>query len=379
MAASMRKRVVNASDMERNWEMPVPRFCLANRLAIGQNNQTFSSHFRFKEEAPSMRAFSLTIVVALAGSLSAFAWEAEQGKTTFRPQSDEQKTPARYRLEPYTFAWEMKPKMELPACGVEIYTLTFPSPVKSPHPENNTVHGEYYRPKGKGPFPGVIVLDILGGQGELSRGVARHLAQNGIAALFVQMAYYGPRRPTGGPPLITVNIDHTMNGIRQTVLDCRCAAAWLESRSEIDAKKLGILGTSLGSFMSALTGAMEPRLDRVVLLLGGGGLVDSFFDHPKARPIFQAVELFGLTKEKLKTMIAPADPLTYADRLRERKLLMIAASRDDVVPPAAARKLWEAAGKPKIIWLDATHVGAALYVFHVAGPIVEHFKGAASR
>lgn len=322
-----------------------------------------------------MRRRLFSIATLLLFPIFGYGLEPEQGKTTFRSQSDDQKTPERYRLEPYTFAWDMKPKGELPACGVEIYSLTFPSPVKSPHPENNTVHAEYYRPKGKGPFPGVIVLDILGGDQELSRGIARHLAQNGIAGLFVQMAYYGPRRPMGGPALITVNIDHTMNGIRQTVLDCRCAAAWLESRPEIDAKKLGILGTSLGSFMSALTAAMEPRLGHVVLLLGGGGLVDSFFDHPKAKPFVDAAALIGLTKDRLKKMIAPADPLTYAELLKERKLLMIAASRDDVVPPIAAQRLWEATGKGKIIWLDATHVGAALYVFHVAGPIVEHFKG----
>jgi hypothetical protein len=168
-----------------------------------------------------------------------------------------------------------------------------------------------------------------------------------------------------------------MNGIRQTVLDCRCAAAWLASRPEIDDKRLGILGTSLGSFMGALTGAMEPRLDRVVLLLGGGGIVDSFFDHPKARPYFQAVELFGLTKEKLKKMIDPADPLTYSELLKERKLLMIAASRDDIVPPIAARKLWEATGKPRSSGSTPRTSGRRSMYF-TAGPIVEHFKGAAS-
>jgi dienelactone hydrolase len=316
-----------------------------------------------------------SLVAVLIFPLAAFTLEAEQGKTTFRPGTSEEKIPERYRLETCTFRWELKPKMDLPASGVEIYTLTFPSPVKSPHPENNTVHAEYFRPKGKGPFPGVIVLDILGGDGEVSRGVARHLAQNGIAGLFVQMAYYGPRRPVGGPALITVNVEHTMNGVRQTVLDIRCATSWLEGRPEIDGKNLGILGTSLGSFISALTAAMEPRLGRVVLLLGGGGLVDSFYENPKARPFMQAADLLGLTKEKMKKMIAPADPLTHAELLKERKLLMIAASRDDIVPPIAAQKLWEATGKPKIIWLDATHVGAAIYVFHVAGPIVEHFKG----
>jgi dienelactone hydrolase len=307
--------------------------------------------------------------------LRAESLKGDTGKVTFKPVGDEMKTPERYRLAEYEFEYTLVPKLDLPVSGVEIYTLTFPSPVKSPHPQNNTVWAEYYRPKGKGLFPAAIVLDILGGDQALSRGIARHLAQNGIAGLFVQMAYYGPRKPPDGPRLLTPNIDHTMAAIRQTVLDNRCAAAWLESRPEVDAKRLGILGTSLGSFIGALSAAMEPRLNRVVLLLGGGGLVDAFLENPKAKPYIEAAAVVGLTKDKLRKMIAPADPLTYADLLKERQLLMIAASRDDVVPPKAAKTLWEAAGKPKIIWLDATHVGAAVFVFDVATPIVEHLKG----
>jgi hypothetical protein len=52
---------------------------------------------------------------------------------------------------------------------------------------------------------------------------------------------------------------------------------------------------------------------------------------------------------------------------------MIAASRDDVVPPQAARALWEATGKQKIVWFDATHVGAALYIFDGIDVVLDHF------
>lgn len=320
------------------------------------------------------------LVIVCAGLLSTCpargeSFAAEEGAVTFRPVGDDSKNPECYRLEPYTFTYKLKPKLALPVSGVDIFTLTFPSPVHCSYPENNTVWAEYYRPTGKGPFPAVIVLDILGGDQNLSRGIARHLAQNGIAGLFVQMAYYGPRRPPNGPRLLMPNIDHTMAAIRQTVLDNRCAVAWLAQRPEIDPNQLGILGTSLGSFMSALTAAMEPRLNRVVLLLGGGGLVDAFYDHPKAKPFIKLNKVLGLSKEKLKEMVAPADPITYADALKDRHLLLIAASRDDIVPPKAAQQLWIATGKPPIIWLDATHVGAALYIFEVAGPIVAHFKG----
>lgn len=322
-----------------------------------------------------MRLSVLIAIGVLVPSSGVRALNSSEGTVTFRPIADESKTPEAYRLDKFEFAWKMVPKLDLPICCVEIYTLTFPSPVKTAWEANNTVWAEYYRPKGDGPFPGVLVLDILGGDQNLSRTIARQLAQNGIGALFVQMAHYGPRRTPDGPRLLSPNIDHTMAAIRQTVLDCRCAAAWLEARPEIDRKRLGILGTSLGSFMSALTAANEPRLNNVVLLLGGGGLVDAFYEHPKAKPIIDAANALGFSREKLQKLIAPADPITYAESLKARHLLMIAASRDDVVPPKAAKLLWEATGKQEIIWLNATHVGAALYIFDVVQPIVKHFKG----
>src|SRR2546421_268241 len=76
-------------------------------------------------------------------------------------------------------------------------------------------------------------------------------------------------------------IGHSLDAVRQTVLDLRRAAAWLEARPEVDRTRLGIVGTSLGSMVGALAAEMEPRLRRVVVLLGGGGLVDAYYDHPR--------------------------------------------------------------------------------------------------
>jgi dienelactone hydrolase len=300
---------------------------------------------------------------------------AETGNVAFKPADDQSGVAECYRLDPCEFAYELKPKRSLPVSGIEIYDLTFPSPVPTKHPENNTVHAEYYVPKGKGPFPGVIILDILDGSQVVSRGIATVLASNGIAGLCVQMPYYGPRRPVEGKVrLLSGDLPHTLAAIRQAVLDNRCAAAWLAARPEIDAKKLGIHGTSLGSFVAALTAAAEPRLGGVSLLLGGGDLVEAYWDHPKAKPFFAVLSALGGDKDTIKRAIAQADPITYADSLKKRNLLMIAASRDDVVPPAAARSLWEATGKQKIVWLNATHVGAALYLFDATDHIVKHFK-----
>src|SRR5258708_1006178 len=299
----------------------------------------------------------------------------EKGKADFKPSSDQKDIPERYRLEAHEFKGELEREYDLPRSNIEVYKVRFPTPVVSKCVENNTVHCEYYRPKGKGPFPGVIVLDITAGDQSLSRMIATHLATQNIAALFVQMTYSGPRRPAGSTVrMITTNYVQSMENVRQTVLDIRQATAWLESRPEIDAKRLGVLGTSLGSFMGTLAAEMEPKLNRVAILLGGGGVVDAYYNDPRADKYRKTWELLGGSKELLKKMIAPADPLTCAANLRDRKVLMIAGKRDEIVFPKMAEALWQASGKQKIVWYDCTHYGAALYFLSAMEHIVKHLS-----
>jgi dienelactone hydrolase len=298
----------------------------------------------------------------------------ERGSFRFTPLGDQKEVPARYRLSARAFSYELQRKCDLPGNGATLHLLRFPSPVTSATPQNNTVHAEYYRPDGKGPFPAVIVLDITGGNQMLSRCLGTYLAQNRVAGLFVQMAYYGPRRPAGSRlRLLSPNVPHTIAAVTQTVLDLRVAAAWLAARPEVDAGRLGIMGTSLGSFLSALAGEMEPRLNRVVVVLGGGGFVDAYYDHPQAVGLRRLYEALGGSKEKAKKLIAPIDPLTCAANLRHRKLLIVAARRDEIVPPQMAERLWQAAGKQKIVWYDTTHYGAALYLPDGVEHLLKHF------
>lgn len=321
-----------------------------------------------------MRPPSILCIFCLAVPLCAAEPPVEKGDFRFKP-GEQKNVPERYLLDERSFDYRMSLKRELPNSGVRVFRVQFPSPVKSATPENNTVHAEYYLPSGPGPFPGVIVLDITAGDQSLSRHISIFLAQKKIAALFVQMAYYGPRRPPGSKlRLLSPNIEHTLAAVRQTVLDLRVATAWLEARPEIDGKRLGILGTSLGSFIAALTAEMEPKLGRVAVLLGGGGFVDAYYDHPKAAPYRKIYEALGGTKEKVAEIIAPADPLTCADNLKDRKLLILAGKRDDIVPPKMAEALWNASGRQKIVWYDCTHYGAIVYLASALDHIAKHFQ-----
>jgi dipeptidyl aminopeptidase/acylaminoacyl peptidase len=191
----------------------------------------------------------------------------------------------------------------------------------------------------------------------------------------VQMAYYGPRRPAKSKVrLLMPDIDHSLAAVQQTVLDVRLAGAWLAAQKEVDKNRLGIVGTSLGSFMGTLSAEMEPRFRKVAIVLGGGGLVDAFYEHPLGGPLRAAYAAMGGTREKLQQTIAHADPITRAANLRDRQVLMIGAKKDEIVPPSACERMWKELGEPKIVWYDAGHYTAIFHIHDALSHVVELLK-----
>jgi cephalosporin-C deacetylase-like acetyl esterase len=327
-----------------------------------------------------MRCLLIVVLWGL-GSICATATEPPTRKGELRIPADapDANVPETYRLTAQTVPFEVRLKHDLVFSQVEVFTITFPSPVKSEHAVNNTVYCEYFRPKGgAGKRPAAIVLDILDGAGVVSRGEAMWLAMNDIPSLCMTMPYYGPRRPdeksAGKQRFLSADVNTSKANIRQCILDARVAVAWLAEQPEVDANRLAVVGTSLGSFMGGILAGSEPRIESACLLLGGGGLVDAFSTHPQAGVVFEALKLAGLSKDGLKKIVATVDPLTYADQLKHKRLLLIGAKRDEIVPPVAMQTLWEATGKPEIVWVDTTHVGAAQFAFSLMEAVKNHIK-----
>ena len=296
----------------------------------------------------------------------------ERGEVEFRPTAAEADVPALFRLGPARFPFEVEQRLR--TARYTVAAVRFPSPVTTPDPENNTVHAEYFRPSGPGRRPAVVVLHILGADFALSRYLAARLADRGVAALFLKLPYYGERRPPGGAKrFLSTDIERSVTAMRQGVCDVRRAAAWLASRPEVDPTKLGVTGISLGGIVSSVAAAADPRLNRAALLLAGGGLADILWQMPEGRAHRALWIASGRTKADLAALTTPFDPLTYASRLKGKHLLMMAGAVDEVIPPAAARALWEAAGRPPIRWLDCGHYSAAGFLLPAVRETVEFF------
>lgn len=322
---------------------------------------------------------SFVLVVSLLNSVGFRGTEAGErltssGNVDYRPAAMEleSKVAERFQLPAHSFSWQAQ-SLGLDSDNLEIWDVTFPSPVKTPHEVNNTVHCEYYQPKIAGRRPAVIVLHIMGGDFALSRVFCNALAQQGTAALFLKMPYYGPRRPEGlNERMVSADPEQTVARMTQAVLDIRQATAWLAAREEVDDEQLGIMGISLGGITAALAAGAEPRLQNVCLLLAGGDLGKIVSESTLLARHRDKWLATGADPEKAIATIRVIDPLQYATNVRGRRIMMLNARDDNVIPPLCTQVLWEALGKPPIRYFKGDHYSV---IWHIPKALhdVSHF------
>jgi dienelactone hydrolase len=289
----------------------------------------------------------------------------ERGTVEFKPSEAENSIAERFQLQAGAFDWQSR-RMETVTETIEVWDVTFPSPVKTPEELNNTVHGEYYRSRLPGRRPGVIVLHILGGDFPLSRLFANALAQHGVNALFLKMPYYGPRRdPISRRRMVSANPLETVEGMTQAVLDIRRGVSWLIARPEIDPDNVGVFGISLGGITAALAAGVEPRIKNVCLLLAGGDVGQATWDSHELRAVRERWLAEGRTREEYFEVLRVVDPVTYAAAARDKRILMLNAASDEVIPRRCTESLWQALGEPKIRWYSGGHYSVMRHIFGV--------------
>ena len=290
---------------------------------------------------------------------------APAGMVEFTITPQEPQVPERFRMTDHKFPFSTK--YERLSGDIQVTKVTFPSPVTTEIEENNTVHGLYFQPAGKGPFPGVVVLHIAGGDFILSQTVANALARHGVGALAIKMPYYAERRRPGHPRrMLSRNVDEAIEGMTQAVLDIRQSVAWVKDRPEIDDIDLGVTGISLGGLMSAISASAEPRIRKVGIQLAGGDLGRNIWDGNNRETAGFREEWLatGGTRESFIEAMSPMEPTRYGHLLKGRKVLMLAARKDEIFPEASTLALWKSIGEePELIWLeDAGHYTSLLYI-----------------
>ena len=220
----------------------------------------------------------------------------------------------------------------------EAGTLRFPSPFVTPHPENNTVLARWFPSKGEPPLGvtrgrgrAVVVLPQWNSDAEGHIGLSKLLARFGVSALRMSLPYHDTRMPpelTRADYIVSANVARTVQVCRQAVLDARRAVAWLSTQGF---ERIGILGTSLGSCLSLLTSAHEPKIRAQALNHVSPWFADVVWRGLSTRHVREGLN-GHIDLERLRNLWRPISPYCYLDRVRHTKTLLVYARYDLTFP-----------------------------------------------
>lgn len=203
--------------------------------------------------------------------------------------------------------------------------------------------------------PGVVLLHGKGGSIEDMVVAAQFLAAQGYASLIPEIVGHGARRTANSPSLFGGKPEPLREGLLESIQDIRRALDYFVAQPEVDARRIGLMGVSLGAIMGSITTAVEPRIATCVLVVGGADwrvlLAQSQEQDARRRR-----EQGGTPTPEELALLEAVDPKNFAGHIAPRPALLINGRKDDIVPGDAARALFAATKEPKKqIWLDADH------------------------
>jgi len=217
--------------------------------------------------------------------------------------------------------------------------LTFTSPVRSGYSENDTVQALWFpaeRDKGRA----LVLLPQWNSGPDGHIGLAKLLNRFGISALRMTMAYHAERKPAGlqrADYHVSSNIGRTIHANRQSVIDTRACLDWLSGRGY---RRLGILGTSLGSCVAFVAAAHDSRVQVGIFNHVSLYFSDVVWTGLATRTVRQS---FGshVSQDELRrywSMISPASFLTRM-KGRDLKSLLVWARHDSSFLPVLSRQV----------------------------------------
>jgi pimeloyl-ACP methyl ester carboxylesterase len=218
--------------------------------------------------------------------------------------------------------------------------LTFTSPIETPYPENNQVHA-WYLPAKRDRGQAVLVLPQWNADEQSHLGLCKLLNRFGISALRMTLAYHGRRMPgelERADYHVSSNVGRTIHASRQSVVDARACIDWLAAQGY---RRIGILGTSLGSCIAFITAAHDRRISTAVFNHVSLYFSDVVWTGLSTQHIRKGLEGI-VTQDQLREYWAPISPASYLDlRSREMKSLLIWARHDSSFLPVYSRQVLE--------------------------------------
>jgi esterase/lipase len=179
----------------------------------------------------------------------------------------------------------------------------------------------------------------------------------GLDVALLTLPYHGKRTPRGarfsGERFANPDPAAMHEAVRRAVYEVQLVRTWLRAQS---GRPVGLLGLSLGGYLSALTAGLVDDLDFVVPMVPPvciGDLAWRFFSASRAQ---RQGATPAYSHGELRAMYRVHSPLAFPLRLERRRALIIAGRGDRIVPPEHPHALWEHWGRPAIHWFSGSHL-----------------------
>jgi dienelactone hydrolase len=228
-------------------------------------------------------------------------------------------------------------KLEAKVRGTSAEFLRFTSPVRTPYPENNLVNARWFPARGR---RAVVLLPHWNSDAIAYVSLCRVLNMLGIAVLRLSMPYHDIRMPkeiNRADYAVSANIGRTLDAGRQGVVDIRCCLDWLEQQGY---KRLGVVGTSLGSCYAFIAAAHDPRIRVAAFNHASTYFADVLWHGQTTRHIRQGIEQY-IDLEQLRQAFLAISPMSFFERFSRwpRKSLIVYAKYDLTFLPEFSRQI----------------------------------------
>jgi dienelactone hydrolase len=219
-------------------------------------------------------------------------------------------------------------------------------------PKGGTVPGLLLVPAGKGRFAGLLFMHPAGSEAAHSYFLeeALEFSRQGAVSLLVDAPF---ARPAPDQVPLFAYTEKDRDTIVQCVVDLRRGVDLLLSRSDIDSKQIGFVGSSYGATVGGILAGVEKRIKAFVLIGGAAKLTSLLYtlqesgaDELRRRGRFMAY----------LQMMTAIDPDAYVQHAAPAALFFQSARLDQFIPREDASAFYQAASDPKELkWYDADH------------------------
>jgi hypothetical protein len=179
----------------------------------------------------------------------------------------------------------------------------------------------------------------------------------GLDVYYYVAPFHWVRRPSSakfsGQLHPSPNLMRTNEAFIQTAQEIRSVISWIKSYRDVP---LGMMGSSLGGYTTALISSLDDRLQFAIPVLPPSSLADLFWETGEGDPVRAEVERMGMTAQRFRDAWALHSPLSYQPKVPFEGRLIVDAAGDTIVPWSYSGPLWEHWGRPRRYSFAGSHI-----------------------